>query len=62
MTGFQGINEQGDINNVGREGADTYTVALAVELKADKCQRYTDVDGVYKTEPRDYDKAKKIDR
>ena len=61
-TGFQGINESGDITTLGRGGSDTSAVALAVALKADECQIYTDVDGVYTTDPRVYDKAKKIDK
>ena len=62
ITGFQGINESGDITTLGRGGSDTSAVALAVALKADECQIYTDVDGVYTTDPRVYDKAKKIDK
>ena len=62
ITGFQGINKSGDITTLGRGGSDTSAVALAVALKADECQIYTDVDGVYTTDPRVYDKAKKIDK
>ncbi len=62
ITGFQGINESGDITTLGRGGSDTSAVALAVALKANECQIYTDVDGVYTTDPRVYDKAKKIDK
>ena len=62
ITGFQGINESGDITTLGRGGSDTSAVALAVALKAHECQIYTDVDGVYTTDPRVYDRAKKIDK
>ena len=58
ITGFQGMNELGDITTLGRGGSDTTGVALAVALKADECQIYTDVDGVFTTDPRVYDKAK----
>ena len=62
ITGFQGINEFGDITTLGRGGSDTSAVALAVALDANECQIYTDVDGVYTTDPRVYGKAKKIDK
>ena len=62
ITGFQGINEFGDITTLGRGGSDTSAVALAVALDANECQIYTDVDGVYTTDPHVYDKAKKIDK
>lgn len=62
ITGFQGINEFGDITTLGRGGSDTSAVALAVALDANECQIYTDVDGVYTTDPRVYDKAKRIDK
>ena len=62
ITGFQGINEFGDITTLGRGGSDTSAVALAVALDANECQIYTDVDGVHTTDPRVYDKAKKIDK
>ena len=62
ITGFQGINEFGDITTLGRGGSDTSAVALAVALDANECQIYTDVDGVYTTDPRVYNKAKKIDK
>lgn len=52
VAGFQGINELGDITTLGRGGSDTTAVALAAALKADECQIYTDVDGVYTTDPR----------
>ena len=58
ITGFQGMNDLGDITTLGRGGSDTTGVALAVALKADECQIYTDVDGVFTTDPRIYDKAK----
>ena len=61
ITGFQGINTQGDITTLGRGGSDTTAVALAVALDAKECQIYTDVDGVYTTDPNVYKKAKKID-
>ena len=52
ITGFQGVNEEGDITTLGRGGSDTTAVALAVALKAQECQIFTDVDGVYTTDPR----------
>lgn len=58
ITGFQGMNNLGDITTLGRGGSDTTGVALAVALKADECHIYTDVDGVFTTDPRVYDKAK----
>ena len=58
MTGYQGINVNGDITTLGRGGSDTTGVALAVALEADECQIYTDVDGVFTTDPRVYDKAR----
>ena len=58
ITGFQGMNELGDITTLGRGGSDTTGVALAVALNADECQIYTDVDGVFTTDPRVYDQAK----
>ncbi len=51
VAGFQGMNARGDITTLGRGGSDTTAVALAVALKADECQIYTDVDGVYTTDP-----------
>ena len=59
--GFQGINKYDDITTMGRGGSDTSAVALAAELKADVCQIYTDVDGVYTADPRIVNTAKKID-
>ncbi|MDG1681526.1 MAG: aspartate kinase, partial [SAR86 cluster bacterium] len=58
ITGFQGMNESGDITTLGRGGSDTTGVALAVALKADECQIYTDVDGVFTTDPRVCPKAR----
>ena len=58
ITGFQGMNDAGDITTLGRGGSDTTGVALAVALRADECQIYTDVDGVFTTDPRVYDKAR----
>lgn len=60
VAGFQGIDEHGDINTLGRGGSDTTGVALAAALQADECQIYTDVDGVYTTDPRVTPKAKKL--
>ncbi|MCK7583127.1 MAG: aspartate kinase [Chromatiales bacterium] len=62
IAGFQGIDEQGDITTLGRGGSDTSAVAIAAALKADECQIYTDVDGVYTTDPRVEPKARKLDR
>lgn len=62
VAGFQGIDEHGDITTLGRGGSDTTGVALAAALKADECQIYTDVDGVYTTDPRVTSKAKKLDK
>ena len=58
VTGFQGMNKDGDITTLGRGGSDTTGVALAVALEADECQIYTDVEGVFTTDPRIYEKAK----
>ena len=60
VAGFQGINKFGDETTLGRGGSDTTAVALAVALKADLCQIYTDVDGVYTADPRKVPNAKKI--
>jgi len=62
MAGFQGIAEDGRITTLGRGGSDTSAVALAVALKADRCDIYTDVDGVYTTDPRLVTKAHKLPR
>lgn len=61
IAGFQGINENGEITTLGRGGSDTTAVAIAAGLKANKCDIYTDVDGVFTTDPRITEKAKKID-
>ena len=60
--GFQGIAENGDITTLGRGGSDTTATALAAALKADECEIYTDVDGVYTTDPRIVPDARKITR
>ena len=61
VAGFQGINRYGDITTLGRGGSDTTAVALAVALKADLCQIYTDVDGIYTADPRLVPNARKLD-
>lgn len=61
VAGFQGINEAGQITTLGRGGSDLTAIALAAACKADKCEIYTDVDGVYTTDPRIVKTAKKID-
>lgn len=61
VTGFQGINKFDDITTLGRGGSDTSAVALAAALKADLCQIYTDVDGIYTADPRHVKGAKKLD-
>lgn len=60
VTGFQGIDSKGDIITIGRGGSDTSAVAIAAALKADVCDIYTDVDGVYTTDPRIVPEAKKV--
>lgn len=62
VAGFQGTDEDGNITTLGRGGSDTTAVALAAALKADECQIYTDVDGVYTTDPRVVEKARRLDR
>jgi len=62
VAGFQGINLEGDITTLGRGGSDTTAVALAAALNADECQIYTDVDGVYTTDPRVVPEAKRLDK
>lgn len=62
VAGFQGRDEQGNITTLGRGGSDTTAVALAAALKADECQIYTDVDGVYTTDPRVVQDARRLDR
>jgi aspartate kinase len=62
VAGFQGVDEQGNITTLGRGGSDTTGVALAAALKADECQIYTDVDGVYTTDPRVVPEARRLDK
>jgi aspartate kinase len=62
VAGFQGANSLGDITTLGRGGSDTTAVALAAALKADECQIYTDVDGVYTTDPRVIPEARLLDQ
>jgi aspartate kinase len=61
VAGFQGIDEHGNITTLGRGGSDTTGVAVAAALKADECQIYTDVDGVYTTDPRIVPDARRLD-
>ncbi len=60
ITGFQGVNEDLRITTIGRSGSDATAIMIAKFIKADECIIYTDVDGVYTTDPREYKKAKKI--
>jgi aspartate kinase len=60
ITGFQGVDEQGNITTLGRGGSDTSAVAVAAALKADECLIYTDVDGVYTTDPRIVPEARRL--
>lgn len=62
VAGFQGVDQLGNITTLGRGGSDTTAVALAAALKADECQIYTDVDGVYTTDPRVVPGAKRLDK
>ncbi|MGR9100777.1 MAG: aspartate kinase [Gammaproteobacteria bacterium] len=62
VAGFQGVNEDGSITTLGRGGSDTTAVALAAALNADECHIYTDVDGVYTTDPRIEPKARRLDK
>ncbi|WP_227814342.1 aspartate kinase [Nitrogeniibacter aestuarii] len=62
VAGFQGVDESGNITTLGRGGSDTTAVALAAALQADECQIYTDVDGVYTTDPRVVPEARKLDK
>ncbi|QKT04733.1 aspartate kinase [Ectothiorhodospiraceae bacterium 2226] len=62
VAGFQGVDGEGNITTLGRGGSDTTAVALAAALKADECQIYTDVDGVYTTDPRVVPEARRLDR
>ena len=61
VAGFQGCDQEGNITTLGRGGSDTTAVALAATLKADECQIYTDVDGVYTTDPRVVSEARRLD-
>ncbi|QER44382.1 aspartate kinase, monofunctional class [Acidithiobacillus caldus] len=62
VAGFQGVDGQGNITTLGRGGSDTTAVALAAALRADECQIYTDVDGIYTTDPRVEPRARRLDR
>lgn len=62
VAGFQGVDEHGNITTLGRGGSDTTGVALAAALKADECQIYTDVDGVYTTDPRVVPRAQRLEK
>ncbi|MFT5038996.1 MAG: aspartate kinase, partial [Flavobacteriaceae bacterium] len=62
VAGFQGMDEEGNITTLGRGGSDTTAVAIAAALKADECQIYTDVDGVYTTDPRVVPDARRLDQ
>ena len=62
VPGFQGVDEEGNITTLGRGGSDTTAVAVAASLKADVCEIYTDVDGVYTTDPNITTKARRLDR
>jgi aspartate kinase len=62
VAGFQGVSEDGDITTLGRGGSDTSAVALAASLKAKECQIYTDVDGVYTTDPRMVPEARRLSK
>jgi aspartate kinase len=62
VAGFQGVDQLGNITTLGRGGSDTTAVALAAALKADECQIYTDVDGVYTTDPRMVPSARRLDK
>jgi len=62
VAGFQGVDENGNITTLGRGGSDTSAVALGAALKVDECQIYTDVDGVYTTDPRVVPRARRLER
>jgi len=62
VAGFQGVDEHGNVTTLGRGGSDTSAVAVAAALKADVCEIYTDVDGVYTTDPRMVPEARKIEK
>ena len=61
ITGFQGVTESGDVTTLGRGGSDTTAVAIAAQVDATRCDIYTDVDGVYTTDPRVVPEARKLD-
>ena len=61
ITGFQGVTESGDVTTLGRGGSDTTAVAIAAHVNASRCDIYTDVDGIYTTDPRVVPEAKKLD-
>ena len=61
VAGFQGVDVEGNVTTLGRGGSDTTAVALAAALSASECQIYTDVDGVYTTDPKMVDGAKRLD-
>ena len=61
ITGFQGVTSEGDITTMGRGGSDTTAVAIAAAIKSKRCDIYTDVDGIYTTDPRIVPNAKKLD-
>ena len=60
VAGFQGVDQHGNMTTLGRGGSDTTAVAIAAALKADECQIYTDVDGIYTTDPRVVPEARKL--
>ena len=62
ITGFQGVDPEGNITTLGRGGSDTSAVAVAAALKADECLIYTDVDGVYTTDPRVCEDARRLEK
>ncbi len=62
VPGFQGVTEDGRVTTLGRGGSDTSAVALAAALKAERCDIYTDVDGVYTTDPRIVSKARRLEK
>ena len=61
VAGFQGITDDGEITTLGRGGSDTTAVAIAAAIQADLCEIYTDVDGIYSTDPRIVKHARKLD-
>lgn len=62
VSGFQGVDDEGDITTLGRGGSDTTAVALAAYLRSDKCQIFTDVDGIYDRDPRIFPDARRFER